>query len=323
MDEVSEGYLFGMGNPLLDMLWKADEDTYKSYGLNVDDAILAEDKHMSIYTELMKKPDVKYVAGGSTLNTVKMIQWILRKPLSCSFVGCIGADRMGDRIEAECRELGLETEFQTTKKPLETGKVAVLINGKNRSIVTYLGAACDLTVQHVKQPRVWSLVERARVFYIAVSLTMAKHATTFGKLFCFNLSAPFISKFYTKEVDEMISHAAHNLPNITVYAVAQHIASRPLATRMKRNRLVIITRGKHPVVYVNSLDMKVHEFPVKTVESCQIVDTNGAGDAFAAGFIAEHILSRPIVSSLESAVKAATYIIQRSGFTLDARDSFM
>ncbi|CAH8512016.1 unnamed protein product [Heterobilharzia americana] len=115
------------------------EELLRFYGLETDDAILAEKKHMSIYNEVMKRPDVRYVAGGSGLNTVKMIQWILKNPFSCSFVGCVGEDQMGRRIENECQALGLITEFQVTKKSLETGKVAVLINKKNRSMVTHLG----------------------------------------------------------------------------------------------------------------------------------------------------------------------------------------
>ncbi|CAH8534255.1 unnamed protein product [Heterobilharzia americana] len=322
------------------------EELLRFYGLETDDAILAEKKHMSIYNEVMKRPDVRYVAGGSGLNTVKMIQWILKNPFSCSFVGCVGEDQMGRRIENECQALGLITEFQVTKKSLETGKVAVLINKKNRSMVTHLGAACDLSLDHIKQPHVWKLVERAHFYYITgyvISscyegmLEVAKHALASRKMFCFNLSAPFLPQFKTQEVDEMIAYAnivfgnhsealaygeAHNLSHSTAHGIAQYIASRPFSAEGKSNRLVIITQGKDAVVYVESSDLKVNEFPVKQLDAYRIVDTNGAGDAFVAGFIAEYIQTKSVVHSLESALKAATYIICRSGFSLGHRDTY-
>ncbi|RTG86089.1 adenosine kinase, partial [Schistosoma bovis] len=146
MRNLPEGYVFGMGNPLLDILVDADDYMYERYELQKDNAILAEEKHMEIYEEIQKRKDAKYVAGGATLNTVKMIQWILQKPFVCSYVGCIGSDLPGKYIKNDCRGLDLLTDFQITTKPLKTGKVAILISENLRSMVTYLGAACDLSL---------------------------------------------------------------------------------------------------------------------------------------------------------------------------------
>ena len=63
--------------------------------------------------------------------------------------------------------------------------------------------ACAGQVDHVKQQQHWKLVEAARViysagFFITVSpesiLSVAKHCTEQGKIYCMNLSAPFISE---------------------------------------------------------------------------------------------------------------------------------
>lgn len=60
-----------------------------------------------------------------------------------------------------------------------------------------------LQVDHVKQPENWALVEAARViysagFFITVSpesiLLVAKHCAANNKVYCMNLSAPFISQ---------------------------------------------------------------------------------------------------------------------------------
>ncbi|KAH8853371.1 Adenosine kinase 2 [Schistosoma japonicum] len=345
MHDFPEGYVFGMGNPLLDIIVEAEEEIYEEYDLKKDDAILAEEKHMSIYDKIEKQNGVKYIAGGSTLNTVKMIQWIIGKPFVCSYVGCIGSDLMGKHIMNECRELNITTEFQVTKEPLKTGKVAVLTSNKLRSMVTYLGAACDLSLNHIEQPHVWSLVEKAQVYYIAgyvISscydgmLKVAKHSLASEKLFCFNLSAPFLSQFKTDEVDIMLSYSgivfgnefeatayaeAHALSDRTVHGIVRYIANLPFADGKQHKRIVIVTRGNEPVVVTDSFDLSVHQFVVEKLREDQIVDTNGAGDAFAAGFIAEYIQKQSIVKSVHSAVEAATYIICRSGFSLGPRVS--
>ena len=55
---VLEGVLFGMGNPLLDISTDVPEDYLEKYDLKSNDAILAEQKHLPIYQELVDKFEV-------------------------------------------------------------------------------------------------------------------------------------------------------------------------------------------------------------------------------------------------------------------------
>lgn len=52
---LNEGALVGIGNPLLDISALVDDELLKKYGLQPDDAIMAEEKHMPLYRELMEK----------------------------------------------------------------------------------------------------------------------------------------------------------------------------------------------------------------------------------------------------------------------------
>lgn len=47
-----------------------------------------------------------------------------------------------------------------------TGKCGVIITGHNRSMCTHLAAANEYKPEHLKQPQIWSLVEKAQVYYV-------------------------------------------------------------------------------------------------------------------------------------------------------------
>ena len=59
----------GMGNPLLDISADVPEDMLTKYDVKLDSAILAEEKHMPIYQELVESYNATFIAGGATQNS--------------------------------------------------------------------------------------------------------------------------------------------------------------------------------------------------------------------------------------------------------------
>lgn len=117
-----EGILLGLGNPLLDISANADETLLSKYGLEANNAILAEDKHMPLYDEMEKKYHVEYLAGGATQNSMRVTQWILGEPLCCSYMGCVGKDKYSATLEEKARRSGVNVKYEYTEKH-STGKV--------------------------------------------------------------------------------------------------------------------------------------------------------------------------------------------------------
>lgn len=87
-----------------------------------------------------------------------------------------------------------------------------------------------------------------------------------------------------------------------------------------RKRIVIITQGKDPVILVQN--GQIHETPVIKVSSDEIVDTNGAGDAFVGGFLAQFIQEKPIETCIRCGLWAASEIIKRTGCSFDGEPNF-
>lgn len=171
--DLPEGILFGIGNPLLDISAYVDEEFLKKYDLLSNNAILAEEKHLPIYKDLTENHQVEYTAGGATQNSIKVAQWLLRKPKLTTFCGCIASDNYGELLNSNLEKLGVHTMYQYLPEgeKTSTGTCAVMITGRDRSLVTNLGAANCFDVTHLEQEHVWNQVKKAKFFYIAVSLT--------------------------------------------------------------------------------------------------------------------------------------------------------
>ena len=341
MEREMSGILFALGNPLLDISAEVDKDFLEKYDLKPNDAILAEDKHKSMYDDLTSKFEVEYVPGGATQNVVRVAQWLIGIHHATTFVGCIGKDdKYGKILEAKATEAGVNVKYMRTDKE-PTGTCAVLITGKSRSLCAYLAAANLFSRDHLDVPEVKVLMEKAKYFYISgfpltVSpesmLHIAEHAGKEDKYFCFNLSAPFLCSAFKEPMMKVMPYVDYlfgneseaeafakenNFGTTDLKEIAKKMASLPKFNG-SRVRTVIITQGSNPtIVYKNG---EIKEFPVIHISPEEIVDTNGAGDAFAGGFMAQLVQEQSLEDCIRCANYAANLIIQRSGCTLPERN---
>ena len=80
--------ILGMGNPLLDISATVDKAMLDKYNLKANDAILYEKE--DLYDEMLANHKVDYIAGGATQNSIRVAQWLLEKPQSVAYFGCVG-----------------------------------------------------------------------------------------------------------------------------------------------------------------------------------------------------------------------------------------
>lgn len=147
-----EGILVGCGNPLLDISAIVPMDFLKKYAMKEDDAILAEERHMPIYQELVDGFQAEFLAGGSVQNSLRIAQWILGQPKVAVFFGCVGEDKYAEILAEKARAAGLDVHYQV-KKDVPTGTCAVLITGTHRSLCANLAAANHFTIDHLRSPK--------------------------------------------------------------------------------------------------------------------------------------------------------------------------
>uniref|UniRef100_A0A3Q3B821 Adenosine kinase n=1 Tax=Kryptolebias marmoratus TaxID=37003 RepID=A0A3Q3B821_KRYMA len=330
-EKTDRNSLFGMGNPLLDILAVVDKDFL--------------DKKNDIFVcvcrfeELVKKFKVEYHAGGATQNSVKIAQWMIQEPHNVgTFFGCIGRDKFGAILKQKAEEAHVEAHyFEQDEEP--TGTCAACITGDNRSLVANLAAAnCYKKEKHLDLEENWKLVEKAKVYYIAgffltVSLEsilkVAKHASENNKLFCMNLSAPFICQFFKDNLMQVMPYIDVLFGNETeasafakeqdfeikdIKEIAKKAQALPKVNK-KRQRIVVFTQGKDETVLIET-------FPVLKIDPKDIVDTNGAGDAFVGGFLSGLVQEKPLDECVRAAHYSANVIIRRAGCTFPEKPDF-
>jgi adenosine kinase len=189
-----------MCNPLLDISAEVPMEFLEKYDVTLNNAILAEEKHQALYTELVEKYPVQYIAGGAAQNSIRVAQWMLGVNNATSFFGAVGDDKYGETLSKCAAEDGVQVAYQKNKT-VPTGTCAVLINGGERSLVANLAAANTFTASHLEEPSHKALIEAAKIYYISgffltVSvdsiMSIAQHSVDRNKIFMLNLSAPFL-----------------------------------------------------------------------------------------------------------------------------------
>ncbi|KAF9598153.1 hypothetical protein IFM89_025593 [Coptis chinensis] len=337
-----EGILLGMGNPLLDISAVVDNQFLDKYDIKLNNAILAEEKHLPMYDEMASKYDVEFIAGGATQNSIKVTQWMLQIPGSTSYMGCIGKDKFGEEMKKNSQAAGVNVHYYEDEAA-PTGTCAVCVVGGERSLIANLSAANCYKSEHLRRPENWALVEKAKYFYIAgffltVSpesiLLVAEHAAAKNKVFTINLSAPFICEFFKDAQEKVFPYADYVFGNETeartfsrvhgwetedVQEIALKISQLPKASGAHK-RITVITQGADPVVIAE--DGKVKLFPVILLPKEKLVDTNGAGDAFVGGFLSQIVQEKPMEDCVKAGCYAANVIIQRSGCTYPEKPDF-
>jgi len=287
---------------------------------------------------------VKYIAGGATQNSIRVAQWMLQEPGMTAYMGCIGDDDFGKKLQDACKADGVQAMYLVDKS-VPTGKCAVTILDKERSLTTELSAANNYKADHLKEPAQMQVLEGAKIvysagFFITVSpesMDIASDKTVDkGAVYCLNLAAPFIVQVppFRAQLEKLlpaVDYLFGNEDEARAYAEAvgwettdvEFIATRLSLVPGKGNkppRKVVITQGCDPTVV--AIRGQVTKYPVIALPKEKLVDTNGAGDAFVGGFLAALAKGKDMQGCCKAGAYSASVIIQHSGCTYPAKPDY-
>lgn len=341
-----QGMIVGLGNPLLDILATCDAEFVRKHNLIAGQTITNSDKYDALINELAHQYKVKFIAGGSTQNTIRVIQWLFHKePRVCTFIGCIGRDFFGHCMQSRVEDEGVTVNYIEIGDKVKTGYCCVLAfrgpnNTQQSTMITWLGAAHCFRLTHLDQ--YWSQVQRARIVIIegyfvevcpeAIRAVAKLTQSCPDKFFVFNVCATYVvSKFWNEfrslyaSIDYLFVNPAElevisqsfNWPNQnTVEVQLQQLANEVPLINNKKLRHVIMDCGPRVLTACQG-GASCQTYPVpEPSNSDTIKDNNGCRDAFVAGYLAGLLLNKPESECIGMAIYASQEILRQDGCTI-------
>ena len=293
-----------------------------------DDAFLSEHRLPKGSMQLLntQEADALYAAmgpareisGGSAANSMAGAAAL---GLRAAFVGQVADDQLGDIFAHDMRSLGVRFETLPLAQGPPTGRCLILVTpDAQRTMNTCPGASHELTTAALDE----ELIRSAAVTFLegylwgperprAAMLDAARIAHAAGRTVAFTLSESLCIGGRREGVMSIIDSGVVDLlfgnEHEVRYLTGCSELTECLETLAPKVGTLVVTRGPEGAIAVANGECVA--VPAATVE--KIVDTTGAGDLFAAGFIAGRCRGRGLGGCLEAGSVAAAEIISHFG----------
>jgi sugar/nucleoside kinase (ribokinase family) len=308
--------IVAIGDAIVDVIATCDDAFLDSRGFAKGSMrLLTTEEAGDLYAAM---GPAREISGGSAANSMAGAAAL---GLRAAFIGQVADDQLGTIFAHDMRSLGVRFETPPIPGPPPTGRCLILVTpDAQRTMSTCPGASHELTPAALDA----ELIRSASVTFLegylwgperprAAMLEAARVAHSAERIVAFTLSESLclggrregvLGMIEARTVDVLFGNE-DEVRHLTgcgdlaecIVALSQHVGT------------LVITRGAHGAVAAEQDYMA--EVPAAHVE--RIVDTTGAGDLFAAGFLAARCRGKPLKACLETGSIAAAEVISHFG----------
>ena len=276
--------IIGLGNAIVDMMTKLpNEDFLKDNNLQKGGMFLVEEDTINKVLEKTKDLSPVQTSGGSAANT---IHGLAKLGSPVAYIGKVGEDKIGQFFVEDLKNSGIETKLFYSKTP--SGLAAALITpDSERTFATYLGAAVEMTPDDITEDLFDGYdilhIEGYLVFNQALIEKALKTAKAKGLLISIDMASfnvveanlDFLKDMLAKYVDIVFANEeeSKSFTNLEPKEACEAIAKDVLIS--------VVKIGKDGA-YIKEGNNEIIHAPAFKANS---IDTTGAGDSYASGFL--------------------------------------
>ena len=305
-----------IGNAIVDVLAPSDdaflaEHALTKGGMQLIDTETAETLYANMGTG-------KEISGGSAANTLAGLAALGKR---CAFIGQVCDDQLGAVFTHDVRALGIRYDTPAVKGDVPTARCLILVTpDAQRTMNTFLGASQFLPESALDL----DLIRSASILYLegylwdpeqprAAMRAAIEAAKGAGRKVAFTLSDGFVIERHRDDFVQLIDQGLIDIlfsNENEIQSLAQiDNFDEAVAAFSGRVPVLVSTRSeKGAIAVVDGVRYEVAAAPVS-----QIIDTTGAGDLFAAGFLAGHVEELDVHHCLELGAAAAAEVISHWG----------
>jgi sugar/nucleoside kinase (ribokinase family) len=304
-----------IGNAIVDVIAPADDAFLTANGLAKGAmTLIDEPRAHDLYGRMAQAIEA---SGGSAGNTVAGVASLGGR---AAYVGKVAKDELGDVFAHDTRSIGVHFNSAPLAGGPATGRCLINVTPDGeRTMCTFLGASVELGAADVDA----AVIEGASILYLEGYLfdppearrafaKAAGLARAAGRTIAITLSDAFVVERHRKAllgfIETEVDLVFANEVELAALFETDDFDAAARAIRGK-TRLAAVTRGAAGSVVVTEGDIiAVEAFPV-----AQVIDTTGAGDQYAAGFMLGLAQGKPLDVCARLGGLAAAEVISHYG----------
>jgi len=277
----------GIGNAIVDVLVQADDDLLDNFELTKGTmALVDEHRAETLYAQV--GPGLE-TSGGSAANTLAGVAQLGGR---AGFIGRVRNDQLGGIFAHDIRSVGARFETPAATEGPSTARCLILVTpDAQRTMCTYLGASvgldpADLDLEMVAQAKLlylegylWDSDEANAAFIAAAEVARAhggEVALSLSDAFCVERHRDSFQELVDGHVDILFAN------EMEITALYKANSFEEAADQVRgRCKVAALTRSELGSVILNGADSHA----IAPFQLGPLVDTTGAGDLYAAGFL--------------------------------------